>query len=131
MGSTITQELLLEYPKRLNKAIIYATTTDGNNVVKALKSKTPDDPIVLWQIEATTHRKTPLDKLPIITNQVMLVVGTSDTVVGVESSKTIASVIPGAWLVQFKNATHHLIFEAPPNSPRLSQLSWMLTRRLR
>ena len=43
----------------------------------------------------------------------MLIVGTSDTVVGIESSKTIASAIPGAWLVQFKQATHNLIFEAP------------------
>jgi pimeloyl-ACP methyl ester carboxylesterase len=54
-----------------------------------------------------------LDKLPLITNQVMIVVGTSDAVVGVESSKMIATAIPGAWLVQFKNATHPLIFEAP------------------
>jgi pimeloyl-ACP methyl ester carboxylesterase len=43
----------------------------------------------------------------------MILVGTSDTVVGVESSKTLASAIPGAWLVQFKNATHPLMNEAP------------------
>jgi pimeloyl-ACP methyl ester carboxylesterase len=113
MGSTITQELLLEYPQRLNKAVIYATSTDGSNVAKVLKGKTPDDPTVLRQLEATTHWKTPLDKLPFITNQIMLVVGTSDTVVGIESSKTLALAVPGAWLVQFKNATHHLMFEAP------------------
>ena len=73
----------------------------------------PNDPPVQRQLEATTHWKTPLDKLPLITNQVMLLVGTSDTVAGVESSKTLASAIPGAWLVQFKNATHFLIYEAP------------------
>jgi pimeloyl-ACP methyl ester carboxylesterase len=60
-------------------------------------------------MEASALWKTPLDKLPIITNQVMIVVGTSDTVVGVESSKTIASAIPGAWLVQFKKGTHNYI----------------------
>jgi pimeloyl-ACP methyl ester carboxylesterase len=116
MGSTITQELLLEYPERFNKAIIYATSTDGRNVAAAIKGKgMPPDvpPTVLRQIEATTHWKTPLDKLPSIANQVMLIVGTSDTVVGTDSSKTIASAIPGAWLVQFKKATHQLIFEAP------------------
>jgi pimeloyl-ACP methyl ester carboxylesterase len=113
MGSAITQELLLEYPQRLNKAIIYATKTDGSKVAKALKDKTWDNPTVLRQIEATTHWKTPLDKLPLIANQVMLVVGTADTVVGVESSKTLASAIPGAWLVQFKNGSHTLILEAP------------------
>ena len=109
MGSAITQKLLLEYPQRLNKAIISATSTDGSKVlIKAF-----DDPIVRRQIEASTHWKTPLNKLPLIANQVMLVVGTADTVVGVESSKTIASAIPGAWLVQFKNATHLLMNEAP------------------
>jgi pimeloyl-ACP methyl ester carboxylesterase len=119
MGSTITQELLLEYPQRFKKAIIYATSTDGSSVAKVLQGRSPADPTVLRQIEATVHWKTPLDKLPLINNQVMLVVGTSDTVVGVESSKTIASAIPGAWLVQFKKATHGLIFEAPTEFVRI------------
>jgi pimeloyl-ACP methyl ester carboxylesterase len=65
------------------------------------------------QLEAITQWGTPWDKLPMITNQVMIIVGTSDTVVGVESSKTLALAIPGAWLVQFKKGTHHLIYEAP------------------
>ena len=109
MGSKITQELLLEYPQRLNKAVIFATSTDGSTVPKLAF----DDPIILRQMEATSHWKTPLDKLPLITNQVMLLVGTSDTTVGIESSKTLASAIPGAWLVQFKNGTHLLMNEAP------------------
>jgi len=116
MGSTITQELLLVYPQRFKKSIIHATSTDGSNVAAALQGNgKPADvpPTVLRQIEATTHWKTPLDRLPGITNQVMFVVGTADTVVGAESSKKLASAIPGAWLVQFKNATHHLMFEAP------------------
>jgi pimeloyl-ACP methyl ester carboxylesterase len=118
MGSTITQELLLEYPQRFDKAIIYATSTDGTNVAATLKGKAPlgessMNPIVLRQIEATTHWKTPLDRLSSITNQVMFIVGTSDAVVGVDSSKTLASAIPGAWLVQFKNGSHGLMIEAP------------------
>jgi pimeloyl-ACP methyl ester carboxylesterase len=52
-------------------------------------------------------------ELAFITNQVMFIVGTSDTVVGVESSKSLASAIPGAWLVQFKNGSHGLMIEAP------------------
>lgn len=122
MGSTITQELLLEYPQRFNKAIIHATSTDGSNVAAAIKGKgKPADvpPTVLRQLEATTRWKTPTDKLPLITNQVMLIVGTADTVVGAESSKAIASAIPGAWLVQFKKATHYLIFEAPTEFARI------------
>jgi pimeloyl-ACP methyl ester carboxylesterase len=118
MGSTITQELLLEYPQRFNKAVIYATSTDGSNIATTLKGKAPLDessinPIVLRQIEATTHWKTPLDKVASVTNQVMFIVGTSDTVVGTESSKQLASAIPGAWLVQFNNGSHGLMIEAP------------------
>ena len=118
MGSVIAQELLLVYPQRFNKAVIYATSTDGSNVVAALNGKTPSDkssinPIVLRQIEATTRWKTPLDQAARITNQVMFLVGTSDTVVGPESSKVLASAIPGAWLVQFKNGTHQLVVETP------------------
>jgi pimeloyl-ACP methyl ester carboxylesterase len=122
MGSTITQELLLEYPERFNKAIIHATSTDGSNVAAAFKERGKPagiPPTILRQVEATTHWKTPMDKLPLITNQVMLVVGTADTVVGTESSKTIASAIPGAWLVQFKKGTHSLIFEAPTEFARI------------
>jgi hypothetical protein len=81
--------------------VLTLTSADGSTVhIKAF-----DDPTVLRQMKATSHWKTPLDKLPIIANPVRIVVGTSDTVVGVENSKTLASANPGAWLVQFKNAT--------------------------
>jgi pimeloyl-ACP methyl ester carboxylesterase/predicted secreted protein len=120
MGSTITQKLLMEYPQRFNKAIIHATSTDGSNVVEALKGHTVGvPPTVLRQLEATIHWKTPLDKLPLITNQVLLIVGTSDATVGIESSITMASAIPGAWLVQFKKGTHHLMYEAPAEFARI------------
>ncbi|HBM16320.1 MAG TPA: alpha/beta hydrolase [Lentisphaeria bacterium] len=126
MGSTITQELLLEYPQRFNKAIIYATTTDGSNVAdilnkeKETNSTAKETPkTILRQLEATTHWKTPMNKVPFIPNQVMFIVGTADTTVGVESSKTLASAIPGAWLIQFKNATHLLIYEAPDEFARV------------
>jgi pimeloyl-ACP methyl ester carboxylesterase len=113
MGSTITQQLLYEYPQRFKKAIVYATSTDGRNVAAALKGRTFDNPTIRRQIEATTHWRTPLRRLPAVTNQVMLLVGTADTTVGVKSSKTLATAIPGAWLVQFKKGTHPLMNEAP------------------
>jgi len=117
MGSVITQELLLEFSQRVNKAIVHATCIDEDRVVEQIERALPNDPIVQRQLK--THWKTPLDKLPSITNQVMLIVGTADTVVGTESSKIIASAIPGAWLVQFKNGTHHLIGEAPDEFSRI------------
>jgi pimeloyl-ACP methyl ester carboxylesterase len=48
----------------------------------------------------------------------MFIVGTSDTIVGTQSSKTLASTIPGAWLVQFKKDTYLLMDEAPDEFAR-------------
>jgi pimeloyl-ACP methyl ester carboxylesterase len=119
MGSMITQELLLVYPQRFNKAILSATATDGGPVVQGMIGKVPDEPIIRRQMKAAGVWKTPMDKLPKITNQVMFIVGTSDTVVGIDSSKKLASAIPGAWLVQIKEGTHSLMFEAPTEYARI------------
>jgi pimeloyl-ACP methyl ester carboxylesterase len=113
MGSAVTQKLLLDYPQRFHKAVIHATTTDGSKVAALFKGKKADNPIIQRQIEATARWKTPLDKLPLITQQVMLVVGTNDTVVGPAGSKTLATMIPGAWLAQFKGGSHALMRESP------------------
>jgi pimeloyl-ACP methyl ester carboxylesterase len=113
-SSVTTQNLLLYYPERINKAIIYATSTNGSSVAAKLKGKPlSDNPTVEKQFQAAKHWKTPLHKMQSIENPVMLLVGTADTVVGIESSKILAKLIPGAWLVQFKNGTHNLQFEAP------------------
>ncbi|MEQ8186708.1 MAG: alpha/beta hydrolase [Candidatus Eremiobacterota bacterium] len=113
MGSMIAQHLLLEHPERLNKVIIYATLTDISKSPIATEGNMPGDPAVRRQLDAILQWRTPMDKLPYVTNHVMLIVGTSDNVVGVESSKVIASAIPGAWLIQVKNATHLLMNELP------------------
>lgn len=119
-SSVTTQNLLIYYPERVNKAVIHATSTNGSAVAAAFKGKQlSDNPTIKKQLKAAMEWKTPLDKMPLIKNQVMLLVGTSDTVVGTESSKKLAKLIPGAWLVQFKNGTHHLQFEAPSEFARI------------
>lgn len=55
MGSVITQELLLEYPQRVLKAVLYGTSIDGSSVGQAVKGKTFADPIILRQVEGTSH----------------------------------------------------------------------------
>ena len=113
-SSVTTQNLLLYYPDRFNKAIIHATSIDGSAVAAALKHMAlPDNPTIKKQLQAAMTWKAPLEKMSLIKNPVMLLVGTADTVVGTKSSKTLASLIPGAWLVQFKGGTHHLQYEAP------------------
>lgn len=119
-SSVTTQNLLLYYPERVNKAIVHATSTKGSAVAAALKGKPlPDNPTIKKQLQAAMEWKTPLAKMSHIKNQVMFLVGTADTVVGTESSKTLAKLVPGAWLVQFKNGTHHLQFEAPSEFTRI------------
>lgn len=119
-SSVTTQNLLLYYPDRVNKAVIHATSINGKAVAAAFKGiALPDNPTITKQIKAAMGWKSPLDKMPLIKNQVMLLVGTEDNIVGAESSKTLARLIPGAWLVQFKNGTHHLQFEAPSEFSRI------------
>lgn len=119
-SSVTTQNLLIYYPERVNKAVIYATSTNGSAVAAVLKGKPlPDNPTIRKQLKAAMEWKAPLNKMPLIKNQVMLLVGTADTVVGAKSSKTLAKLIPGAWLVQFKNGTHHVQFEAPSEFTRI------------
>lgn len=113
MGSTITQELLLSYPQRVNKAIILAGSTNGANVAETFKGRVIPDPVIRRQIEAAALWKTPLDRMAQIKNPLLLIVGTSDKVVGTDSSKTLATTIPGAWLVQYKNGSHGVMRELP------------------
>ena len=119
-SSVTTQNLLLYFPDRINKAVIHATSTDGSAVAAVLKRVSlPDNPTIRKQLLAARGWSTPLEKMKLIKNQVMLLVGTADTVVGTKSSKVLAGLIPGAWLVQFKNGTHHLQFEAPAAFTRI------------
>ena len=113
------RHFLLEHPERLNKVIIYATLTDISKSPMAMEGNIPGDPAVRRQLDAILQWRTPMDKLPYVTNPVMLIVGTSDNVVGVESSKVIAAAIPGAWLIQVKNATHLLMNELPVEFSRV------------
>ena len=113
-SSVTTQTLLLDSPQRINKAVIHATSTDGKAVAAFFEhADLPDNPTIKKQLQAAMHWNTPLEKMALIQNPVMLLVGTDDKVVGTQSSITLAGLIPSAWLVQFKNGTHHLQFEAP------------------
>ena len=119
MGSAVAEELLVKYPQRLKKAIIYASATDGSQAVQTGPGETSDDPTVARQMKAATRWQAPLDKLSLITNQVMFVVGTADAAAGVASSKTLAAAVPGAWLVQFKNGAHALMKQTPAEFARI------------
>src|SRR5665647_1801423 len=119
MGSLIAMELLLDHPQRILKAVLNGTSIDGSDAEQAVAGKGFTNPIILRQVAATTHWKPSIEKMSAIENQVMVIVGKADTVVGIADSKKLASIIPGVWLVQFKNATHHLMDEAPAEFTRI------------
>ena len=123
LGSVVTTKLLLDNLKRFKKAIIYTTSIDGSSVVKNLKDKLKNSSskgkkiknkdTILKQVAAAEFWRVPMNKVPLIKNDVMYIVGVDDSVVGTESSKKLVSVVPGACLVQFENATGRLMWEAP------------------
>jgi pimeloyl-ACP methyl ester carboxylesterase len=120
MGSIVTQQLLLTYPQRINKAIIYGTSIDGSNADDVVKNIVPKGASARRQTEAIKQWKTPLDKMRSVTNPTMVLVGTSDALVGTQDSKTLASTIPAAWLVQFNHGSHGVMDEVPNEFVRIA-----------
>lgn len=115
MGSVLAQILVLEYSQIVNKVVWHATSTDGASVelssVPFDKSQIPA--VVKKQLNASQSWKASFERYPEITNDIMLLVGTNDTVVGIESSIKLASLVPGAWLIQIKGCSHFLQREKP------------------
>jgi len=111
MGSAITQELMLDYPHRIHKAVLCGPSVYGSNMLNAVAGVNFNDPIVQRQIEAAKDWVTPLGDLPSVTDQVMVLVASSDAEVDVENSKAMATAIPGAWLIQFKSSQPPLVSE--------------------
>ncbi len=122
MGSAITQELLANHPQRINKAILCGSAINGEEVIAKITEKAPQNPIIRQQIEATKKWKISLDKLTQLTNQVLVIIGTADVLVGTKASIDLASTIPGAWLIQFPNATHYIVDEIPIELAEITSL---------
>ncbi|MFN2352490.1 MAG: alpha/beta fold hydrolase [Kiritimatiellia bacterium] len=113
IGSVIVQQMLLEHPERISRAVVHATTINGARVAEGLQRINTDNPTIRRQLAAMADWRTPMDQVPGITNQVLLVVGTADEVVGLENSQQLALALPGAWLIPFKGGTHFLMRESP------------------
>lgn len=60
-----------------------------------------------------------LSRLPQITQDTLLIAGTDDVIPPPENSFIIAERIPGAWLVQFKDAGHGLMYQYPERLSRI------------
>jgi pimeloyl-ACP methyl ester carboxylesterase len=58
-------------------------------------------------------------RLPQITQDTLLIAGTDDVIPPPENSFIIAERIPGAWLIQFKDAGHGLMYQYPERLSRI------------
>ncbi|MDK2951906.1 MAG: hypothetical protein PWQ77_1571 [Kosmotogales bacterium] len=114
MGSVVAQITVLEYPQMVNKVVWHATGISGNDVSLPFASDSADIPVTIQkQMNANLSWSAPLEKYPEIKNDIMLLIGTDDTIVGVDSSLELAALVPGAWLIQIKGCTHSLHREKP------------------
>jgi pimeloyl-ACP methyl ester carboxylesterase len=112
-GGMVVQALLVSHPERVDKAVLIGAPVDGADAGGKMKGYFVPNPVALRQLQALTQWKAPLDRLAQVKNPVLLVAGTNDRVISAGSSKTLASTIPGAWLVQFRNGGYNLTREAP------------------
>ncbi|MDO5846041.1 MAG: alpha/beta hydrolase [Methanocorpusculum sp.] len=128
MGSVLTQVLLTEYSANISKGVIVSTIPDiyypgaedlKNTVINAAayKGTTPDG--VYRESVALIGYQGVFDELKNVTNDVMVLVGTEDTVTPVQGSVDVAAEISGAWLVQFKNCSHRIWSEIPLRSSEI------------
>jgi pimeloyl-ACP methyl ester carboxylesterase len=114
MGSVLAQITVLEYPQMVNKVVWHATGISGNDVNLSFASDPADIPVTVQkQMNANLSWSAPLEKYLEIKNDIMLLIGTDDTVVGLDSSLELATLVPGAWLIQMKGCTHSLHHEKP------------------
>jgi pimeloyl-ACP methyl ester carboxylesterase len=163
MGSFIAQELVLNYPDRVNNLILYASSCGGNEtvppgpqVLQALETMTitSSSPPTQEDVERITstlfqsewfkanpnyQNYIPLPKesvspqiiqrqneaivnwitqdtcnaLSKITQPTLVIVGTEDIWTPAANSLMIAEKIPGAWLVQIRDAGHGLMYQYP------------------
>jgi len=67
------------------------------------------------------------DELTKISNPTLIVTGTEDNNVPTANSLIIAGKIPGAWLVQIKDAGHALFVQYPDKVNRILQTFLLLT----
>jgi pimeloyl-ACP methyl ester carboxylesterase len=142
MGSTIAQELALRHPEKVNKLILYATDYENKDVLAVLNkpnggehenhlipkqwlanhpdpaaympevTEKADPAIIQRQLEAISNWSGTYDRLVGLKNDLLIIAGSDDAVTRAAKSLVVAGQVRGAWLVQFKNGGHGLMYQA-------------------
>lgn len=114
MGSFIAQEIALNTPERVQKLILDSSSYsirvhETDELFSNLKriSSDPDTPPGLRdEVQAMLAWNGTWDRLPEIQKDVMLIVGTNDTITPDVLSARMAGQINGSWLVRFPDLPH-------------------------
>lgn len=114
MGSTVSQQLLIDHPEKVRKAILssasYSATIPETEKLHGLLEESAvnmDAPEgVRKEAVANLEWEGAYDGLSGITNDVMLITGTDDDLTPQSVAVDIAGQIDGSWLVRFKGIPH-------------------------
>ncbi len=114
MGSVVSQQLLIDHPDTVRKAILSSATysasipaTEKLHGILESCAKDPDEQTaVRKEAVANLNWEGSYDGLPGIANDVMLVTGTADDLTPESVAAEIAGRINGSWLVRFKGIPH-------------------------
>lgn len=114
MGSSVSQQLVIDHPERVRKLVLDSVTYDiripetrllfGIIESEALNASTPEG--VRREAQANLAWNGSYDGLSGIRKDVMLVVGTEDILTPQAVAVRIAGQINGSWLVRFKGLPH-------------------------
>jgi pimeloyl-ACP methyl ester carboxylesterase len=115
MGSTVSQQLVIDHPERVRKLILDSVTysiripetTVLFNVIESIVAPDANQPEgIVHEAQANLAWNGSWDRLPGIRKDVMLVVGTADIMTPETVTIKMAGQINGSWLVRFKDLPH-------------------------
>jgi len=114
MGASVSQQLVIDHPGRVKKLVLdsvtYSIRVPETTLLYTIINRSATDPTqmngVREEAEANLAWNGSWDKLSLIDNDVMLVVGTDDVLTPEPVAVRIAGQINGSWLVRFKGLPH-------------------------
>ncbi|MDO5844849.1 MAG: alpha/beta hydrolase [Methanocorpusculum sp.] len=130
MGSVLTQLLIVEYPENISKAVIVSTIPNiyyegaegiKNTIMTAAADKNTPNGIYRESIAMINYQGV-FDELKNVDKDVMVLVGTADTITPQQGSVDVAGEIDGAWLIRFKDCSHRIWSEIPIRSSECIKL---------
>jgi len=114
MGSSVSQQLVIDHPERVRKLVLdsvtYSISVPETKLLYTIINRSATDPTqpdgVREEAEANLVWNGSWDKLAAIDKDVMLVVGTDDVLTPDEVAVRMTGQINDSWLVRFKGLPH-------------------------